>query len=246
MALDTVTVGANQREIQVIGDPNTSANQLSVSQKHSGDAQAIDSSIFSLVIARVGMLLNAGGTFDRQRAAVGTTGILAVDTESTKATYSYTATAFGLVATATDFVGIIGSGTKTVRVKRIAISGIANAAAAVDILLIKRSTANSGSTPVALTAVPHDSNNAAATATVNSYTTTNPTTGNAVGTLRSSKLNLGTSGAGGTQQLVWDFGTRNDQAVVLRGAAQMLCLNFNGAAVPAGTALDIEIETTEE
>lgn len=234
-------VGSAMTPVQLIGDPNTASNYASTLPLSDGRSL---SGLSALVAQTPVILQNASGTYDVMRSAPGTTGVLSVNTEGTKATYSAATIAFTPVATATDFECIIGSGTKTVRVLRLQISGIASSATSVDVQLIKRSTANSGSTPVALTAVPNDSNDASATATVNTYTSSNPTTGTAVGTVRGAKLNLGATGAAGA--IVWDFTRNNDQGIVLRGTSQSLCFNWNGAAVPSGTSLDFDNEWSEE
>jgi hypothetical protein len=45
---------------------------------------------------------------------------------------------------------------------------------------------------------------------------------------------------------VWDFATRQDKAVILRGTADFLCINLGGSAVPTGGSLDYEIEIEED
>jgi hypothetical protein len=175
---------------------------------------------------------------------VGTTGVPAVSTESSKATYSAGILGFTPVATLTDFFQITGSATKTVRVLRISISGFATAAITEDVQLLKRSTASTGGTPTPATIVPHDSNDAAGTAVVNSFAANPSPLGTLTGMVRAAKLNLGATGAAGV--ITWDFTTRNSKGLVLRGVAQQLALNWNGAAVPAGTLLDIDVEFSEE
>lgn len=163
-----------------------------------------------------------------------------------KATYS--ASILGLVASSTaptDLFTIYGSATKTIRVTRLAISGTQTTAAVRDVALIKRSSANSGGTSTPLTAVPHDANAAAATATVLAYTA-NPTLGTTVGSVRAHKLFVGTTaGSGAVDDIIWDFGTRPSQCIVLRGTAQGICINVNGV-VSAGSSFDINAEFTEE
>lgn len=162
-----------------------------------------------------------------------------------KTTYSASATNIAAAATATDIFTITGSATKTVRVTRIVISGVQTTAGIGSILLIKRSTANSAGTSAAMTAIPHDSNNAAATATALSYTV-NPTTGTAVGTLRSEKYLVAAPASTSDQtSLVWDFGNRPGQAIVLRGIAQVLAVNLNGVTFTGGS-FSCYIEFTEE
>ncbi len=240
MSIDTISVGGHDREIIVLGDPNAAGNNQSVLSV--ADARSL-SGLYAGVVQNVPILVNQSGTLDQQRSAIGTTGIPAVNSEGSKATYSCGVIAFTPVATPTDFFTLVGSATKIGRLLRISISGIATAAISVDIQLIKRSTANSGGTSAQPTIAQHDSNDSAPTCVVNTYSV-NPTTGSGVGTVRAGKLNLGAPGAAG--QLVWDFTTRNGKGLVLRGIAQAYVLNWAGAAVPSGTLLDIDVEFSEE
>lgn len=122
---------------------------------------------------------------------------------------------------------------------------MATAAGAYDFLLIKRSTANSAGTSSTPAVVPLDSTNAAGTAVVKAYTA-NPTLGSAVGTIVSRKATV-TTAAGAIPEvpLVIQFGQGQAQEIVLRGVAQMLCLNLNGATMTGGS-LNIDILWTEE
>lgn len=225
----------------LIADPNT-ANQLAAVVPATGDGKSLSTS-FELVVGSTPLLENASGTFDQQRAALGTTGVPSVNTEGTRATYSAASLGLTPAATATDFFQIVGSASKTVRVTRVQISGLATAAATNDIQLVKRTAANTGGTSASVSIAQHDSNSAAPSATVNSYSA-NPSALGAGVAIRGEKLNLGAAGAAGV--IVWDFTTRNSQGLVLRGVAQSLNLNWNGAAVPSGTLLDIDVEWTEE
>jgi len=200
---------------------------------------------FGALVYAVKALLNPiTNNKDAARAAAGTTGVAAVSTEGTKTTFSSASIAFTPAATATDFYTIIGSASKTVRVHRITVSGLATAAATVDIQLLKRSTADSGGASSAPAITPHDSNGGPTATAVISLWSANPTLGTLVGAYRTRKLNLGAAGSAGT--IEWRFSDTNDQALVLRGVAENLALNWNGAAVPAGTSLDIEIEFVED
>lgn len=239
MPVDSKTVGSNERLIQILGDPSAASQYASVL----GPADALNlAGLYAILAATVPQLYN-GSTYDKMRSQTGTTGVLAIDSESTKTCYSVGASGFTPVATATDFFTIIGSGTKTIRVRRIVVAGIATAASNVAINLIKRSTANSGGTAASLTIPPHDANDVAATAVVSTYSV-NPTLGTGVGNVRSGNLNLGAAGAAGV--LDWDFSNRNDKAIVLRGIAQTLALNFGGVAVPGGTSMSMWVSWTEE
>lgn len=240
--MNTINVGGGQTTLVALGDSANLGNVATIDQAHTGDAQSFASG-YSLLVKVVPFLVNAGGTNDRLRSAVGTTGVLPIDSESVKTTYSNGVIAFTPAATATDFWSIVGSGSKTIRVTRLQVSGIATAAATVDVQLAKRSTANTGGTPTNPAIVPHDKNDAAATAVITTYGA-NPSLGSLVGYFRGQKLNLGAAGSAGT--IVWDFTVRNTKGVLLRGTADSLSLNWNGAAVPAGTSLDIDVEWTEE
>lgn len=244
-AFDALQVGNNVRPIYLLGDFATSNFIQSVGQFHNADGQNIGSAFFSALVGSVSLLFDANGNWDRPRSAPGTIGIPSVNTEGTKITWSCCVTAFVPVANATDFLTITCSTTKTVRILRIQITGLATAAATEDILLIKRSAANTGGTTANQTLVAHDQNDALTNTTIVTYSV-NPTgLGTALGTVRNAKLNLGAAGAAGS--IIWDFTNRNGKGMVLRTTnSPLLALNWNGAAVPAGTSIDIEIEGTEE
>lgn len=148
-------------------------------------------------------------------------------------------------ANATDIVGIVGSATKTIRIKSIIISGSATAATNVGIYLVKRTTANTGGAPSNQTVASHDSADGSATATVPLYTS-NPTALGTGSVIHAARLNLAPAANGSIDRVYWQFAWLNDKALVLRGVAQSLQINFNGQAVPAGGALDVDLEWTEE
>lgn len=170
--------------------------------------------------------------------------ISAVPSDGTKASYS--AAKLGLTPQGSDIFTITGSATKTIRVTRIEVSFTQSIYNENEVVLIKRSTANTGGSSTAVPAVPHDSNNSAATATVLSYTS-NPTVGTAVGTVRVAKVfgQATSEPYAGSMIVVWDFGNRPSQAVVLRGITQVLAINLNSVTI-SGASFDISIEWTEE
>lgn len=159
---------------------------------------------------------------------------------------SYSATIVNLVPAllATDIFTITGSATKTVLIKNITISGTQTTAGSTNLLLVKRSTANSGGTSSAPTMVSHDSSDSAATAVVRAYTA-NPTLGTLVGALNAIKQYFPTlTGVPSVEE--YYFGDAPfKKEIVLRGTSQVLAVNLNGATV-AGGNLDISIEWTEE
>ncbi len=221
---------------------DTGDGSLPVSQ---GPAAAITSPWwFALAdpVTRVWTTVLPGG-LDPLRGAV------VVNTEGLKFTYTAVVSAFTPAATQTDIIALAGAPGKTVRVTRVEIVGAATALAQAELLLIKRSTANSGGTPSAVTAVvAHDSANPAPQAVLSSYAAS-PTLGTTVGTLRQTKYQLVSTtvvAASAPVVLVWDFGQRNEQCPVLRGVAQMLCLNQNTGVVASGTVYDVAVTWTEE
>ncbi len=246
MPIDSATVGANQRLIQIVGDPLLAGNQQNI-VTGTGDGKNL-AGLYAALVAGLPLLENAGGTFDLQRAAIGTTGVAAVSTESTKATYSSAVIDYAAYATPTDMFVLVGSATKLVRVLRVAVSGVATAGIIEDLQLIKRTAADTTGTASQPAIAQHDSNDAAASAVVNLYSVIPGGLGAGVN-VRAGKLNLGTAGSSGAiaaPALVWDFTTRNGKGLVLRGIAQCLALNWNGAAVPAGLSLNIDVEWSEE
>jgi len=183
-----------------------------------------------------------------------TTNIAVTPEDGWKATYSFAKLGLVPAASPTDIFTITGSATKIVRVTHIEMNGISSAAVntPIDVLLLRRSTADTGGTSTGSpTAVQHDTNDAAVTATVLAYTA-NPTTGTLVGTaIRNLKLWLGLSPPTVTDfpegnTIVWDFGNRPGEGIVLRGIAQVLAINLNGVTTPAGCSLNISVELTEE
>ena len=168
---------------------------------------------------------------------------LQVTTEGTSGTYAVAGVAVTPAATPTDVVTVYGSATKTVRVKNVVVSGLATTAGSMDVSLVKRTAANVAGTSAAVTPAKFDSEDAAATATVKQYSA-NPGTLGAGIMLATKNLNMGVAGAGGT--VVFDFATRNDKALILRGVAQGLAINLNGQAVPGGGTISYAIEFEED
>jgi hypothetical protein len=189
-----------------------------------------------------GNMLFNGTTWDRRRAATGTTGVAAINSEGTKATYS-AAGGPALAASATDVITFYGSGTKTIRVTRITLSGTATAATSTTVQLFRRSTTASGGTSSSPLTVAHDTTNAAATVAILQYTA-NPTPGTSAGAMEQETLNF-SSASTLNGRIVWDYGVRNGQGIVLRGTSQGIAVSLAGATVTGGV-LNYKFEWTEE
>jgi len=165
-----------------------------------------------------------------------------------KPTYVAAVTGLVVVASATDFLVLTGSASKTIKVVRAGVSGLATAILNTTVRALVRTTADSGGTSSAITPVPYDQNDPAATATAASYTA-NPTINDGTNRIVSSQkllFNLGAPTAGSeSSRLLFDYGSRPSKAPVLRGVAQQYALNLNGVTVTGGS-VDAFIEFTEE
>jgi hypothetical protein len=197
--------------------------------------------------------VSSGNRVDNQADLNGRQYVTNAPLDGAKATYSASIT--GLVPAATSPTAIFtitGSATTTVRVTQIRITATQTSAAEFsDVLLVKRSAADTSGTSTAPTRVPLDSNDAAATATVLAYTA-NPTLGAAVGTIRTTRLMINVPNPSSAQAsepqvpIIWEFGNRPSQAVVLRGTAQVLAVNLNAVSLVSAANFAIYVEWTEE
>ena len=169
--------------------------------------------------------------------------------EPTTMTYRYGALAFAAVATPTDVIVITGSATKTIIVKRFKVAGAATAAGTMPAQIVRRSSVGTLGSAVltAVAAAKHDSSDSTPTGAVSTVGTAHYTTvGTIAGVVGTGRLQMTALATGvAAIPLEWDFCTRNDKGIILRGVAEMLCLNLNGAAIPAGGVIDYEIEIEE-
>ena len=167
-------------------------------------------------------------------------------------TTSYSATAVGVVpaSATTDLACITGSPSKVTRIQSVRLSGTAGTAINVPVTLLKRAVADTGGTAATGTALPvpyaHDSNNAAAVATTTAYTG-NPTINDASpGILDSGVLVLTATGTlADSPYTYFDYSERNFvQAIILRSAAQQVCVNLN-ATSPSSGVVNVTFRWTE-
>ena len=148
------------------------------------------------------------------------------------------------------FFLIEGSASKTVIVKRIAVSGATlTAVAYIALDVAKFSTAASGGTAISAPMVPMDSTFPAATAAFVKYYTVGPTAGALVGAIATSRTlfqSTTAAAAGIPRDFVFDFGDMPEtKGIVLRGNTQGLGLIWPAAPATAVT-LSVDIEWTEE
>lgn len=192
-----------------------------------------DVGIFTLNVRRDTLVVSASASGDYNETAVDKYGSLQVkDYEKQARTYSAAAN-ITVAASATDIAILPGSASTTVFVTKVIVSGIQTTGSQVNVQLIKRSTANSGGTSAAMTAIPHDSADSAAISAPLSYTA-NPTPGTSVGAVRQSYVPIGISTAQPNESAVFEFGDKG-RPIVLNGVAQGLAVNLNGVTLVGGT-----------
>lgn len=166
----------------------------------------------------------------------------------TKATYTYAISATAPYATPTDWIVIRGSASKTIKIVKIEISGAATAATEVIFTIKKHTIANTSGTSTTPTPTQHDSNDAAASATVLLYSVA-PTIDASATIWKNVRMTLAVAPAATTvapDRFLYDYAAQIHEPMTLRGVAQELAINFAGAAVPSGGVYDVAIGWTEE
>jgi hypothetical protein len=146
---------------------------------------------------------------------------------------SYSASAVvSSAASATDIAILNGNATNTVLLTEIRVSCTQSTAGIVQLHIIKRSTANSGGTSSGMTEVPDDSAYSAASSAGLTYTA-NPTPGTTVGDLDVVKLGCMATGTAAPNDIY--IANFRQKPIVLRGTAQGVAVNLNGATVSGGS-----------
>lgn len=167
-----------------------------------------------------------------------------------RASANFTPTATAAVTV----MAIIGSATRTVRIRRITVGGVSTAVSGSVWALQRVSSQGAGGTTVSPTVAKLDVNSAAATAVVSHYTTTLKATGVVVGgpiTTRYIGTNVVTTPAtvftDSNITLFPEGGAPIGQSIVLRGTGDILELqNVTPANLGAGTVLSYTVEWVED
>lgn len=160
------------------------------------------------------------------------------------ATYRAVITGITTASTPTDIFRISGSATKTVYIKSISVDGVKTTSGTLLVNLIKRSTANSDGTTVAITEHPLDSGSAAATAVAVGITA-NMTVGTGVIIGSQRVAWLSNTAAVTPKAAKWEWGDWGPNSfAVLRGVAQGLAINLDGVTQTGGSA-NVEVEWME-
>lgn len=177
--------------------------------------------------------------------------ILIRSSEHRRPTFRYAGN-FTPVVTPTDAIMIQGSVTKTLRVKRIALFGAtATAAGTIPATLVRRSTQFTTLGSAVFTAITTpgrlDTTDAAPTGSVSTVGTANVTAvGTSIGNLAQGRVYFPIAASAQVTPLVWEFATRQDKALILRGAGDFVFINFGGTTLPTTGSIDYEIQIEED
>jgi hypothetical protein len=175
-------------------------------------------------------------------ADCGTDGNLHVSTLPDLSLKRYRASSKFAASSTTDNWRISGNASNTVIVTKLTATCTETTAGQVSVQLIKRSTAESGGTAASVTAVPVDSNKAAASSAVNSYTGTGPTVGTPVGDIDDAQFGCMASGTASPNDIYIPATSPGAPIAVLRGTAEGIALNFGGALTGGNITVFVEWE----
>lgn len=155
-------------------------------------------------------------------------------------TYSAIITSLAIASAATDIFTITGSASKKIKVRYVSISATATSTTVQDFQLVKRSATNTGGTSSTPAAVPHDSGDAAASATVRAYTANPTSLGAIVGSgIRTNRVIIGQTGGGSgvssDQVIIWNSSLPFVKPLTLVSASEVLAINFNGGTSTGAT-----------
>lgn len=166
-----------------------------------------------------------------------------ISSSGTSSTYS-ASNVFVLPNLATDVFTISGSNTKTIKIYRVLFYLTATTGSNATVIGVRRSSLNTSGTSTLLTGVPHDTDNAAPTAVVRSYTA-NPTLGTLVGNMFT--FGVYVSGGGTIGSIPFSYLIDNPivQPITLRGTNQLFAVNMNGVTF-AGNSARATVIWTEE
>lgn len=200
----------------------------------------------TLIIAALAALLSAAIVANAQvNSTLQSVITYSGDNSTFKPTFS--ASAYVLVAASpTDICTLTGSATRTIRIRRVILGGIATAVSSFPIALVKRSAANTGGSIAAGTEVGYDSQLGTASAVAVSYTANPAALGTSVGVLADPMVtfNNATTGISGGSFTEYKFGELGGP-VVLRGTGQVFAVNGNAVTITGGL-LSCTIEWTED
>jgi hypothetical protein len=173
----------------------------------------------------------------------GAAGAALVSSDGAKSTYRFGTVAATLFSTAAAvLLEIVGSATKTVRVKKITIWAQAATKFYAELTLLRCTGVSSG-TPAALNKGKHDISDVVGTAVVNIYQAAAPAGSGSV--VIGAKVLTTTPPSASMPALaaIWDFSTNQDKALILRGVGDVIEVANNTLTLGAGTfGCEVELE----
>ncbi len=231
---------SNTIRVAPIDNPTASATSAYKAEDAAHASGDVGTAVWG--VRRDAATASAGAAGDYNEMAVSRFGALYSIGQRT-AMRSYSATGnVTVAASATDIAAIFGNATTTVQVTKVKVTGIQTTTGTPEILLIARSTANSGGTSSNMSVTKHEQADSANSSTPIVYTV-NPTPGTSAGTLRRMYLPVGSAASGLSEE--FEFAARDEiKPIVLSGTAQGLVVNLNGATVTGGV-FSIVIEWVE-
>lgn len=201
-----------------------------------------DTGVPIFAVRRDALTTSGSATGDYNEVAVNRFGALSTaGFRTTARTYSASAN-ISVAAAATDIAAFFGNATTTVQVTKIRVTGIQTTTGVVDLLLVRRSTANTAGTSSNFSVALHETTDAANSSTPIAYTA-NPTIGTLAGVVRRCYTDFTSTSGASTSEYTLEFG-ENGKPLVLSGVTQGICLNLNGATV-AGGVVNVSIEWIE-
>jgi len=135
-------------------------------------------------------------------------------------------------AAATDIAVMPGNAANTVLLTKITVSCTQTTAGIITLNIIKRTTADTGGTSAAMTAIQDDTNTAAASSAPLSFTA-NPTINSTIGNVDTYKLGCMSPSSASPNDIY--ILNRQQKPLVLRGTAQQIAVNLGGATVTGGS-----------
>lgn len=208
------------------------------------------------LLLSLGFLLGLAGSASAQCIAAGSVNNVpqpGIVCQSESIAPTYAAVGIGIVpaSSATDIACLQGAAGIVVRVQSIRVSGTAGTSVIVPVVIKTHATIDTGGTPASSTALPVpkpvDSTNAAAKATANAWTA-NPTITDSTPIIvdAADLMLVKTDGTNGASAPFTNFNFADPfrQPVVLRGAAQEVCVNLN-ATSPSSGLVNVAFSWTE-
>ena len=161
------------------------------------------------------------------------------------ASYKYGESQFVVAANAQDVWQLQGPAGTVAKIRFVGIGGTTPTVRTQQVLLFKRSTPTTGASGSIRTAIPVDSKDAAPASILTRWpTVTVP--GNSIGQVDSTTMTLNTGTTAIPQDhAVFDYRQVVQKAIVLNGANEYLCVNFNGSGTTVNDKIDFDLRWTE-